>query len=238
MNYGIKNFNVLITGGTGNLGKEIVREFLKGGARVATNYRNKDKFQKMLKEMGQSGQLTGYAADLTKEEAVISIFKDYKNDFKRLDIFLHLTGGFWMGGEITDTPLEKWQLMQDMNVTSTFLCAREAFRLMKAQCGGKIFTVSSRTAQEYPASMGAYAVSKSGVLALSQVLANEGKAYNIQVNCLLPSIIDTPVNRQSMPDADFSQWVTPQDIARLLIHLSQAGMSALSHSHLKVFGKL
>ena len=128
--------------------------------------------------------------------------------------------------------------MQDLNLNSAFLCCREAFRLMKAQCSGKIFTVSSKSALEHPPHMGAYIVSKAGVVALTGALANEGKAHNIQVNSILPSVIDTSENRDAMPGADISDWVKPKEIAQLLAHLCQADASALSHTNLQVWGRL
>jgi len=143
-----------------------------------------------------------------------------------------------MGGEICETPLDRWKQMMDMNLLSTFLATREAFSLFKSQCHGKIFTVSAKSALDLPAEMGAYAISKAGVLALTEILAKEGKPYNIHVNSILPSIIDTPANRNSMPNADFSEWINPKDIASLLINLSKPESKALSGSALKVYGKL
>lgn len=183
-------------------------------------------------------KLIGFRGDLTSENEVKEFFKRFTGKYKRLDVFLHIMGGFWMGGEVSETPLEKWKFMMDINLTGTFLCTREAFRIMKEQCIGKIFTVSAKIAEEFPPKMGAYAVSKSAVLTLTRILANEGKAYDIQVNALLPSIIDTPDNRKSMPDADYSKWVSPESIARLLVQLCRPESSALSHTALRLYGKL
>ena len=143
-----------------------------------------------------------------------------------------------MGAELADTSLEKWNFMINMNLNSTFLCAKEAFKIMKAQCSGKIFTISAKSAEEFTTQMGAYVISKSGVLALTRILANEGKQYNIQANSILPSIIDTETNRKEMPDADFSEWVAPKAIARLIVQLCRPESQAISHSSIKVYGKL
>jgi NAD(P)-dependent dehydrogenase (short-subunit alcohol dehydrogenase family) len=234
----LKNFNTIITGGTGELGKSIIEEFLNHGAAVYTNYRNPTKFTEIQTALNSEERLLGFKADLTKEKEVESFFRHYRENFKRLDIFLHIMGGFWMGAELADTSLEKWQNMIDLNLNSAFLCSKEAFKIMKAQCSGKIFTVSAKSAEEFPPQMGAYVVSKSAVLALTRILANEGKPYNIQANSLLPSIIDTRANREGMPEADFGEWVTPRAIARLLVQLSKPESSAISHSSIKVFGKL
>ena len=232
----LKNFNLIITGGTGYLGRDIATEFIKNGANVYTNYRDEKKLLDLKKYISNSDNLEGFQADLTLEEQVKDFFQQFAEKYKRLDVFLHIMGGFWMGKEISDTPVEKWEYMMSLNLHSTFLCSREAFKIMKSQCSGKIFTVSSKTAEELPANMGAYSVSKAAVLALTKTLANEGKPYNIQVNSILPSIIDTPSNRKDMPNADYSQWVSPKDIATLLVQLCRPEVKALSQNAIKIYG--
>jgi NAD(P)-dependent dehydrogenase (short-subunit alcohol dehydrogenase family) len=234
----LKNFNIILTGGTGALGSVIITEFIKSGANVITNFRSARNFEDLKKQVVKSEKLHGIQGDLTNEEGVHSFFKKASQRFKRLDIFLHIMGGFWMGEEIADTSLSNWNRMMSLNLTSAFLCTREAFKIMKVQCSGKIFTVGAKTAEEFPPQMGAYTVSKAGVMALTRVLANEGKAYNILVNSIIPGIIDTEDNRKAMPKADFSEWVTPEQIARMLINLCKADTQILSHSFLKLFGKL
>jgi NAD(P)-dependent dehydrogenase (short-subunit alcohol dehydrogenase family) len=234
----LNNFKIIITGGTGELGQVVIKELLNKGASVFTNYRNRSKFTVLETSGNYGAKLVGFEADLTKEADVGSFFKAYKQNFKRLDIFLHIMGGFWMGAELAETSLEKWKYMVDLNLNSTFLCSKEAFKIMKAQCSGKIFTISAKSAEEFPPEMGAYVISKSGVLALTRILANEGKKYNIQANTILPSIIDTEANRKGMPDADFSEWVSPKALARLLVQLCKPESQAISHSAIKVYGKL
>lgn len=234
----LKNFQVIVTGGTGELGMSIVSEYIKNGAMVVTNYRTLEKWNALKDSIQEPERLIGIKGDLTKEKEVEHFFQQYQKKYKRLDVLVHTIGGFWMGGEIADTPLEKWNLMHAVNLTSTFLCTRVAFQIMKTQCSGKIFTIGAQVIETFPAGMGAYAVSKAGVMALTRTLANEGKSYNIQVNALIPSIINTAENRKAMSNADFSKWVTPKEIAKLLIQLSRPESKALSHSLLKVIGKL
>jgi len=234
----LQNYHIIVSGGTGDLGQAVIAELVKNSASVFTNFRGKSKYSALENELGNSPFLSGIKADLTSETEVISFFKAFRQKSRRLDAFIHIMGGFWMGPELADTPLDKWKFMMDLNLNSTFLCSREAFKIMKAQCSGKIFTISAKSAEEFPAQMGAYAISKSAVLALTRVLANEGKQYNIQANAILPSILDTPPNRKAMPGADVSQWVTPKAIARLIVQLCKSESLALSHSFIKVFGKL
>jgi NAD(P)-dependent dehydrogenase (short-subunit alcohol dehydrogenase family) len=232
----LKNMNIIITGGTGFLGKAVIAELLKSSANIYTNYRDNIKFTDLKKYLADEKKVVGVKADLVVEKEVQAFFKKFQSRFKRLDVFINLVGGFWMGKEIADTPLEKWNFMLNLNLNSTFLCSRAAFQLMRKQCGGKIITVSAKTAEEFPSKMGAYAVSKAAVLALTKVLANEAKPYHIQVNSLLPSIIDTPMNRKSMPDMDYQKWVNPHDIGKLLVQLCKPEVKVLSQSALKIYG--
>ncbi len=229
---------VVITGGTGGLGRAVVTAFVEDGARVWTNYRQEERFQQLLQAVSAPSALQGFPADLTDEEQVQQFFDHILRVDGRIDVLIHLTGGFWMGGDIADTPLGKWDAMMRLNLLSTFLCTRQVFQVMKQQSGGRIFTVASRTALDLPAGMGAYSVSKAGVLALTQILANEGKAYNIRANVILPSIIDTPANRQAMPDADYRHWVPPEDIAQLLVLLCRDDVRFVSGTEIKMYGKL
>jgi NAD(P)-dependent dehydrogenase (short-subunit alcohol dehydrogenase family) len=234
----LQNFNCVITGGTGALGQIIVTEFIKKGAKVTINYRNIDKYRALKENLSTPDNLFGIESDLITEESIRMFFGKYSAQNNRLDVFIHLIGGFWMGGEIADTPYEQWKYMLDLNLNSTFFAARAAFRVFKKQCSGKIFTVSAKSAIELPSGMGAYGVSKAAVLALSDIMAKEGKKYNIQVNSLLPSVIDTPANRKSMPDADYSNWVSPKHIADLLVTLSLPEAKILSQTALYLYGKL
>ncbi len=226
---------VLVTGGTGFLGKAVVAAYLNAGAHVWVNYRSEEKFQQLQQAVG-TDRLHGIAADLATETEVQALFAELSSRSGRLDVLAHLVGGFWMGGELADTPVAAMHQMMQMNFLTTFLVTREAFRLMKRQ-GGVIFTIASKTAVEFPAGMGAYSISKAAVLALTQTLASEGKAYGIRANAILPGIIDTPANRQAMPDADTSQWTSPQEIAQTLVALSTSA-TAVNGSLLKMYGRL
>ncbi|MEJ2633701.1 MAG: SDR family NAD(P)-dependent oxidoreductase [Calditrichia bacterium] len=234
----LKNFICIITGGTGFLGREIIAEFLQNGATVFTNYRDEQKYSDLKSYFGDYQNLVGVHNDLISEAQVNDFFRRFSDSYQRLDVFIHTMGGFWMGQDVSSTPFDKWNHMMNLNLNSTFLCTREAFRIMKAQCSGKIFTISARPAIDLPAGMAAYAVSKSGVLALTEIIAKEGKEFDIQANSIIPGVIDTAANRKSMPDADFSKWVTPKDIARVLINLSQPEVRHLSQTAIKIFGKI
>lgn len=232
----MKDKVVLICGGEGGLGKDVTEIFLKAGANVAITYFSQ-KNAENNSSAGTNGAFRAIQADLTDEASVESLFATLAESYRQIDVLIQLVGGFWMGGDIAETPLNKWDSMMRLNLQTTFLSNRAAFRQMKAN-GGRIFNVAARTALELPAGMGAYSVSKAGVLALTEIIAKEGKPFDIEANAILPSIIDTPANRQSMPDADFDRWVKPREIGELLLALSQGERRLVSGTALKVYGKV
>ncbi len=232
----LRNAIVLVTGGTGFLGTAVVEAFLQTGSQVWVNYRSEEKFRQLQQTVG-SERLHGVQADLTSETEVKALFAELSSRSGHLDILTHLAGGFWMGGELAETPLNAMHQMLQMNFLTTFLVTREAFQRMKSRGSGVIFTVASRTAVEFPAGMGAYSISKAAVIALTQTLASEGKAYGIRANVILPGIIDTPANRKAMPDANVAQWTKPEEIARTIVALS-ASEATVNGSLLKMYGRL
>lgn len=234
----LMNKVVLITGSTGGLGSVVVKKFVEENAKVITSYTSKEKYNQLVNQLGKNGDITGFQADLTNENEVKDLFKQVITKFGRLDALCHIAGGFWMGGDISDTSLGDWNKMMNLNFLSTFLCTREAFGIMKKQQQGRIITIASKTALELPPGMGAYSISKAGVISLMEILAKESKEYNIKVNSILPSTIDTEANRNSMPKADFNKWVKPEEIADVILSLVGDEMAAVSGTAIKIYGKV
>jgi NAD(P)-dependent dehydrogenase (short-subunit alcohol dehydrogenase family) len=228
---------VIITGSTGELGPAVVEKFVKAGMTVIASYRSEKKFQHLIGRVSGESNLIGVKTDLTNEGDVKNLFSEATKQ-GRLDALCHIAGGFWMGGDISETSLDNWNKMMNLNLMITFLCTREAFGIMKKQQQGHIITLSAQTALELPVGKGAYAVSKAGVLALMELVAKEGQKYNIKVNTILPSTIDTKENRKSMPNADFDKWVKPEEIAKVIFELAGGGISAISGTAIKMYGKV
>jgi NAD(P)-dependent dehydrogenase (short-subunit alcohol dehydrogenase family) len=226
---------VLISGANGGLGRAVTKHFIDNGFHVAALY-SSEASGKALKAIFADSSISYFQADLNDESAVTNLYQQLSPEADRLEAVIHLAGGFWMGEEIANTSMANWRKMMTMNLDSAFLFLRGGFSLLK-KSGGKIFTISAKPALELPALMGAYAVSKAGLSALTEILNKEGKTYNIAANTIYPGIIDTPANRAAMPGADVSKWVTTEAIARVLLACTEMPDNSLSGAVFKMYDR-
>ena len=159
--------------------------------------------------------------------------------FGRIDALVH-TIGAWRGGQpVHEADLADWDFLFNVNVNvrTTLLCCRAVIPQMLRQSRGKIINVASRDGLHGSAGYAAYSASKSAVLRLTESLAEELKASNINVNCIMPGTIDTPQNRAAIPNGDFSNWVEPSAIAEVIQFLASDAARAINGAALPVFGK-
>jgi NAD(P)-dependent dehydrogenase (short-subunit alcohol dehydrogenase family) len=157
----------------------------------------------------------------------------------RVDFLLNIAGAWGGGKDVANTDEQTWDFMMNLNLKSVFLCCKAVLPFMIKQNYGRIVSVASRAAVEkrWRAKSAAYAVSKAGVVVLTEAIAEEVKDYNINVNCILPSTIDTPANRRDLPKADFSKWVNPKDIAEVIVFLLSDASEIISGASVPVYGK-
>jgi NAD(P)-dependent dehydrogenase (short-subunit alcohol dehydrogenase family) len=221
----LKNKIAIVTGGTGALGKAITMAFLEEGAKVVCTYiLDKEKKQCLSLTKNHKDKIVFIRADVTKEKDVLNLLTNTIRKFKRVDILVNVVGGFAYS-YIKDTDEKTWDLMINLNLQ------------MIKQNYGKIINISSRPALKGSAGVGAYSASKAGVLNLTETIADEVKDYGINANAVLPSTIDTPANRGDMPEADFSKWVKPEEIARVIVFLSSDDSKPISGAGIPVYGK-
>jgi NAD(P)-dependent dehydrogenase (short-subunit alcohol dehydrogenase family) len=233
----LKNKIAIVTGGTGALGKAITIAFLEEGAKVVCTYiLDKEKKQCLLLTKNHRDKIVFIRADVTKEKDVLNLITNTIRKFKRVDILVNVVGGFAYS-YIKDTDERTWDLMINLNLKSAFLCSKYVLPLMIEQNYGKIINISSRPALKGSAGVGAYSASKAGVLNLTETIADEVKDYGINVNAVLPSTINTPANRRDMPEADFSKWVKPEEIVRVIVFLSSDDSKPISGAGIPVYGK-
>lgn len=207
----------VVTGGTGALGRHVVRALADEGARVVVPWRSREAVEELSDLLGEGMTRVGLLeADLTEEGDVARLFQVVRDEEGRLDVLCNLVGGFvWAPLEETDAGT--WRRMMELNATTAFLCTRHALPLFREAGQGRVVNVASMPAVERgAANMSAYGASKAAVVNLTQSLSKELAEDRITVNAILPSIIDTPDNRESMPDADRSAWLDPAEIARVI----------------------
>jgi NAD(P)-dependent dehydrogenase (short-subunit alcohol dehydrogenase family) len=230
----------VVTGATGALGGSVTRELLEHGIHVIITYRTAESLSALEDELGDlSSEIEPHRVDVTDEKEVDGLFEAVKRDHGRVDILVNNVGAYSGGKEIWETTAKEWDDMMTINLRSAFLCCRAALPMMIQNNYGKIVNIAARPAIErrYRAKSGAYSVSKAGVLVLTETIAEEVKKLDINVNAVLPSTIDTLDNRRAMPQADFSRWVKPGEIATVIMGLVSDYMRPVSGSAVTVYGK-
>ena len=158
------------------------------------------------------------------------------DDIGHIDILANIAGGFTMGESVAETTDETWDFMFNLNARTVLNMVRAVVPGMRDRGAGKIINIGARAALRGTGAMGAYCASKSVVLRLTESLADELKASGINVNCILPSIIDTPRNREDMPKATFSTWVAPEEVAAVVMFLASDAANAIHGASIPVEG--
>lgn len=225
---------VLVEGGTGALGSVLAAEFIKNGAIVYSTIAQR--YSDQMRAGDSSRAISYVQADVTNVQSVERLFGQIVGDAGRVDIVVNTVGGFVPGKPISDTPVEDWDTMMNLNARSAFLSTREALRRMRGQSYGRIVNISAMTGIVPVPNRAAYAISKSVVSLLSELAGSEMAGSGITVNAVAPSIIDTPANRASMPDQNFSKWVKPESIFKTIAFLCSEAGGAISATTVRAVG--
>lgn len=226
--------SVIVTGAAGALGFAVAQRFAKGGAKVALLDLPGDALTRKTHELG-AGHLA-VPCNLLDGEAVQLAVGMVSAKFGRIDVLCNIAGGFRMGPAVHETGADLWQLMLDMNVNSLMRIASQVVPVMQKQKAGKIVNIGALSALSGKPAMGAYTASKAAVIRLTEAMAMELREQGINVNCVLPSIIDTPANRADMPGADFSKWVAPDALADVIAFLASDAARAVHGAAVPVPG--
>lgn len=230
----------VVTGATGALGRVVAKLLLERGVRVVASYRTDAKLAELLEAVGDLwSNVTPVEADVTDEDSVKNLVAKAVDKHGRIDFLFNIVGAYEGGSDVAGIEESVWDSMMNVNLKSVFLCSKAVLPVMVQQNYGRIVSVSSRTAVESGrrARSSAYAVSKAGVIVLTEAIAEEVKKYDINVNCVMPSTIDTPSNRRDFPKADFSKWVDPKDIAEVMLFLVSDASRVVSGAAVPVYGK-
>ncbi len=228
---------ILITGATGALGSVVAREFAQTQAYLALTGRSEEKLERLATETGLPAErIFTVAADVTQADGVENLVATVTARFGQVAVLLNVAGG-WSGGKsVGETAVEDWDHMLALNLRSAFLLSRAVLPGMIEAGWGRIVHVSSKTAVEPRAKQAAYAVSKMGLITLTEVIAAEVKGSGITANVILPSIIDTPTNREFIPKADPAKWVPPERIAATMHFLCSDDAASINGARIPIYG--
>ncbi len=230
---GPDNRTVMITGAAGQLGRAVAAHFANAGARLVLVDQQTDSLQSAF---GSDGQHALVDADLLDGPQLQQAFDAMVQRFDRIDVLCHLAGGFRMGEPVHETTAATWDFLFDLNARALVNTAHVVVPHMIQRGGGKVVTVGAFAAQKGVAQMGAYCASKSSLIRLTEAMSAELKEHGINVNCVLPTLIDTPDNRAAMPDSDPARWVSPQALAEVIAFLASDAARAIHGAALPVSG--
>ena len=223
---------VMITGAAGNLGRCVAASFLASGANLVLVDLRRESLEKAF---GAEDERRLFApTNLLEQEQVNGAVKAAIERFGSIDVLCNLAGGFRMGEAVHETADENWDFLFDINARTLLHAVRAVVPHMIDSGGGKIVNVGAFSAQKGLAQMGAYCAAKGAVIRLTEAMAAELREQNINVNCVLPTIIDTPENRAAMPDEDPARWVAPEDLASAIFFLASDGARAIHGAALPV----
>lgn len=230
----------IITGSTGALGSVVTRTFLENGSKVVALYHTQKKFDKLSDSLGELNKgLIGVEGDATSPDDCNQLVEKAIDEHGKVDILVNIVGG-WMGGKTLEkTEPEVWDKMMNMNAKTVYLCCKAALPYMIEKNYGKIVNISAKssTREGRKKRSAIYAASKGAVRVLTQAMAEELLDKNINVNCIMPSTIDTEANRKMMPKADPSKWVPPQQIAETILFLCSDKADEIKGACIPVYGK-
>ena len=227
------NRTVIVTGAAGNLGGAVAEEFAQRGATLVLVDLNRAALEAAY---GNWGKSLVAPTNLLEQAQVDATVAQVIERFGRIDVLVNLAGGFRMGEPVHATEPKTWEFMLDINVRSLLHAVHAVVPHMLQQASGRIVNVGAYSAQKGAAQMGAYIAAKSAVIRLTETMAAELREQGINVNCVLPTIIDTPQNRAAMPKADPAKWVAPADLAKVIAFLASDAARAVHGAALPVTG--
>ncbi len=224
----MKDRVVLITGAKGGLGSFVTQRFLSAGAKVIGSSRT------ISQEDFPQPNFTPLPVDFTKPASVRDAIESIARRLGRVDVLVHVLGGFAGGQTIAETDDATWEQMRDLNLTSAFHVLRAAIPHLRKSESGRIVAIGSLTAIEPHAGLGAYVTFKAALTTLVRTVALENKDSGLTANVVLPGTMDTPGNRKAMPSADYSKWVQPENVADVVLWLADERAGHITGSTISI----
>jgi NAD(P)-dependent dehydrogenase (short-subunit alcohol dehydrogenase family) len=234
MTYDFSGKVVLITGGTGALGRAVAQAFGTSNATTVVTYIIDEEMKDVKTKIKTIADLV--KADITKEDQAKNLLSHVIETYDRIDILVNVVGGYLGGKTVAELDETEWDKMMSMNLKSAFLISKHVIPLMVSAKHGKLVHISSRTGLKSDGYDSAYSASKSGLIRLVESISEEVKEHGINVNCILPSTIDTEANRKAMPNSDFSKWVKTGDLANLVLFLCSDEAKVINGAAIPAYG--
>jgi NAD(P)-dependent dehydrogenase (short-subunit alcohol dehydrogenase family) len=229
---------VVVTGAAGALGSAVSKAFQDADARVVYVDQAGEQMKRIISEAArdQEHQLA-VIADLISVEGAERMAAKVIERFGKLDVLVNTVGGYRAGTPLHETPLETWDFMIDLNARTVYNTCKAVIPHMLAGQSGAIVSVAARPGLAGKKNMAAYGLSKAAVIRMTESMAAELLDAGIRVNCIIPGTIDTPANREDMPEADFSKWVKPPSLAEVIMFLSHDMARDITGAALPVYGR-
>jgi NAD(P)-dependent dehydrogenase (short-subunit alcohol dehydrogenase family) len=223
---------VIITGANGGLGSFVTQRFLATGATVVGASRS------ISQEDFPLPNFAALPVDFTKAAEVRGAVDSIVGRYGRLDVLVHVLGGFAGGASVAETNDTTWEQMRDLNLTSAFYVLRAAIPHLRKSGAGRIVAIGSLAAVEPHAGLGAYITFKSALVSLVRTVALENRDAGLTANVVLPSTMDTPANRKAMPGVDSSKWLKPADVADLVLWLADERAAHITGTAIPIDGAI
>ncbi|HVN54775.1 MAG TPA: SDR family NAD(P)-dependent oxidoreductase [Anaerolineaceae bacterium] len=224
---------VIVTGGTGNLGRAVVHAFHAAGAHLVAPYKSAGQSEKPLAELaGSRDHMLLEGIDVTDPQQMDRLVQETRSRFGRIDVLINTVGGYRAGAPLHETTLETWDFLFNLNARSVFVACRAVIPTMLEQCKGKIVNIATHSALAAQGKDGAYSASKSAILRLTESMAAEYKLSGIQVNAVLPSAL---VSAEEV-EADPTRGVTPDSVAQVILALCSDACQIIQGAIIPAYG--
>jgi NAD(P)-dependent dehydrogenase (short-subunit alcohol dehydrogenase family) len=237
MMFDFSNQVAMVTGATGNLGRVLAPAFRASGARLALIDRHEELVLKAFPDLVNApGCLLTSCADITSADEVNATMSRVLDRFGQVDILVNTVGGYRAGSPLHETPLDTLDFMLALNAKTVFTTNGAVIPHMIQRGFGKIINLAARPGLQGRANMAAYSASKAAVIRLTESTAAEVREKGVNVNCILPGTLDTPQNREAMPDADFNRWVKPESLTDAILFLASHAARDIHGAAIPVVG--
>jgi NAD(P)-dependent dehydrogenase (short-subunit alcohol dehydrogenase family) len=230
---------VMVTGATGNLGQAAVQAYAAEGAKIVLVGRGEGELNQMIAEMGgDSARYMAGAADVGDVAGVDALIQKVEAQFGQIDVLAHTVGGFASGQPAHEAGIDVWDKMMNLNARTVYVtCSCVARHMVEKGVQGKIVAILSKHAYGGVAKAAAYSASKAAAQRVLESMAAELGSKGINVNGIVPAMIDTPQNRASSPNADYSKWVKPEEIAQTILFLTSDAARSINGASINMYGQ-